>query len=181
MLNFPIPWLLLCIDNSLPGAHNLIQLCLKVKRPAPANFNFCSSVSAVAATKGGHVPEGLPAEFSYAQGIGYARSKLVTCSALREEYRADLREMNEDGVQVTFFVLQAGLETLKTRVTERVGHYMKVEMVQGQVAILEEPGVRETDIIPVDVGGARGIVQREVDALFEDVTGRKARSWQVQV
>jgi carbohydrate kinase (thermoresistant glucokinase family) len=51
---------------------------LKAKRPDPATFNFCSSVSAVAATKSGFVPEDLPKDLSYAQGMGYARSKLVT-------------------------------------------------------------------------------------------------------
>jgi carbohydrate kinase (thermoresistant glucokinase family) len=106
---------------------------------------------------------------------------IVTCSALKAEYRADLRKIVEQGVQVTFFVLQTGLETLKTRMAERVGHYMKVEMVEGQVEILEGPGVEETDIVPVDVGRGREEVQREIDALFEDVTGKKAKSWQVQV
>ena len=106
---------------------------------------------------------------------------IVTCSALKAEYRADLRKIVEQGVVVTFFTLQTGLATLKTRMAERVGHYMKVEMLEGQVEILEGPGVKETDIIPVDVGRERVLVQREVDALFEDVTGRSAKSWQVQV
>jgi carbohydrate kinase (thermoresistant glucokinase family) len=62
----------------LAGAHNLISLCLKALRPKPATFNFCSSVSAVAATKGGFVSEALPASFDCAQNMGYAQSKLVT-------------------------------------------------------------------------------------------------------
>lgn len=106
---------------------------------------------------------------------------IVTCSALRAKYRAELRKIAEQGVDVTIFMLQTGPETLKSRMTQRAGHYMKVEMVEGQVAILEEPGFDETDVIPVDVGRAKEEVQKEVDALFEDVTGKRARSWQVQV
>ncbi|TKA82448.1 hypothetical protein B0A49_00047 [Cryomyces minteri] len=64
--------------DCIAGVKNLITLCLKSRRPTPASFNFCSSVSAVAATKGGIVPESLPVELSYAQGMGYAQSKLVT-------------------------------------------------------------------------------------------------------
>lgn len=101
---------------------------------------------------------------------------IVTCSALKAEYRADLRKIAEQGVKVTFFTLQTVLETLKSRMNQRGGHYMKVEMVEGQVGILEGPGVDETDVIPVDVGKPREEVQQEVDALFEDVTGKTARS-----
>lgn len=64
--------------DCIAGAKNLINLCLAAKRPEPASFNFCSSVSATAATPGNVVPEALPASLSYAQGMGYAQSKLVT-------------------------------------------------------------------------------------------------------
>jgi carbohydrate kinase (thermoresistant glucokinase family) len=64
--------------DCIAGAHNLITLCLKSQRPTPATFNFCSSVSAVAATKGGFVPEALPESLEYAQNMGYAQSKLIT-------------------------------------------------------------------------------------------------------
>jgi carbohydrate kinase (thermoresistant glucokinase family) len=107
---------------------------------------------------------------------------IVTCSALRAEYRDELRKIAEQGtVSVNFLTLQTELETLRCRMKQRVGHYMKVEMVDGQMEILEGPRVDETDVVPVDVGRGREEVQREVDALFEDVTGTRARSWQVQV
>lgn len=64
--------------DCIVGARNLINLSLAAKRPEPASFNFCSSVSATAATPGTVVPESLPASLSYAQGMGYAQSKLVT-------------------------------------------------------------------------------------------------------
>ncbi|KAH8749652.1 male sterility protein-domain-containing protein [Hyaloscypha finlandica] len=64
--------------DCIAGANNLLTLCLKAQRPEPATFNFCSSVSAVARTKGGFVPEALPESLEYAQEMGYAQSKLVT-------------------------------------------------------------------------------------------------------
>ncbi|USW58884.1 Putative AMP-dependent synthetase/ligase, phosphopantetheine binding ACP domain, AMP-binding protein [Septoria linicola] len=64
--------------DCIAGTKNLINLCLKAKRLAPASFNFCSSVSATVRTLGGQVPEELPASLAYAQEMGYAQSKLVT-------------------------------------------------------------------------------------------------------
>ena len=65
-------------EDCISGAHNLMELCLMVQRPRSASFNFCSSVSTVAATPGEIVPEALPESFACAQGMGYAQSKLVT-------------------------------------------------------------------------------------------------------
>lgn len=64
--------------DCIAGAHNLLTLRLKAQRAEPATFNFCSSVSAVARTKGGFVPEALPESLEYAQDMGYAQSKLFT-------------------------------------------------------------------------------------------------------
>lgn len=64
--------------HCIAGTHNLIALCLRAQRPEPATFNFCSSVSAVANTKGGFVREALPETLECAQNMGYAQSKLVT-------------------------------------------------------------------------------------------------------
>lgn len=63
--------------DGISGLKNLIDLCLKAERPAPASFNFCSSVSTVVNTEGKEVPEAPPKKLSYAQNMGYAQSKLV--------------------------------------------------------------------------------------------------------
>lgn len=63
--------------DSIAALNNLIDLSLKAQRPAPASFNFCSSVSAVTNTAGEDVPEALPEKLNYAQNMGYAQSKLV--------------------------------------------------------------------------------------------------------
>lgn len=63
--------------DSIAGLKHLVDLCLKAQRPAPATFNFCSSVSAVVNTQGDDIPETLPEQLTYAQKMGYAQSKLV--------------------------------------------------------------------------------------------------------
>lgn len=74
--------------DSIGGLKNLIDLSLKAQRPAPATFNFCSSVSAVVNTEGNDIPEALPEKLAYAQGMGYAQSKLVgehLCAAAKQQ------------------------------------------------------------------------------------------------
>ncbi|KAL5002470.1 hypothetical protein BDV10DRAFT_202602 [Aspergillus recurvatus] len=60
------------------GVHNLISLCLSSQRPSPAQFYFCSSVSAAAGTPlPATIAEAPVFELAHAQSMGYARSKLV--------------------------------------------------------------------------------------------------------
>lgn len=78
--------------DSIGGLKNLIDLCLKAQRPAPATFNFCSSVSAVVNTESNDIPEALPEKLSYAQGMGYAQSKLVgECLCANASQRTGIR------------------------------------------------------------------------------------------
>ncbi|KAJ6024668.1 hypothetical protein N7540_005465 [Penicillium herquei] len=72
-------WALESFENScISATRNLLDLCLSAQGPYPASFSFCSSVSTVARTPGSWVLEALPESLSYAQGMGYAQSKLVT-------------------------------------------------------------------------------------------------------
>ncbi|KAL4884773.1 hypothetical protein BJY04DRAFT_233049 [Aspergillus karnatakaensis] len=60
------------------GVHNLIKLCLSSERGSPAEFYFCSSISAAAGTPlPANIAEAPVPELAHAQGMGYARSKLV--------------------------------------------------------------------------------------------------------
>jgi len=63
--------------DCIAGVRNLINLCLSSKLSTSPSFNFCSSVSTVVGTPSGPIPEELPTQLSYAQEMGYARSKLV--------------------------------------------------------------------------------------------------------
>lgn len=72
-VNFMLP--LLAFEKHVAGTHNLIELALSVRRPKPAMFVFCSSVS-VAGTRLA-VPEDYIQDLEAAQPMGYACSKLV--------------------------------------------------------------------------------------------------------
>ena len=120
--------------DCIAGAHNLMSLCLKANRPEPATFNFCSSVSAVAATKGGFVPEALPSSLEYAQNMGYAQSKLVTehiCVAAAKSYGIKTR------------VLRVGQVVADTvhgiwNATEAIPLMMQAGLTMGAIPRLDE-------------------------------------------
>lgn len=65
-------------QQHIKGVRNLINLCLSSRRSSPAEFYFCSSISAAAATPlPATIGEGPIPELAHAQNMGYARSKLV--------------------------------------------------------------------------------------------------------
>ncbi len=99
---------------------------------------------------------------------------ILTCSALRSDYRDALRDILRDGsIQTTFVTLSAGEEELKRRVGDRIGHYMKASMVKGQLATVEAPKNEETDVLPID---AEGGSPREIAEFVTEVLGLQAVS-----
>lgn len=65
-------------EDSIAGARHLLDLCLRAKTPAPAEFVFCSSISVVSNSESTReIPEELFASPKAAQASGYARSKLI--------------------------------------------------------------------------------------------------------
>ncbi|KAK9453364.1 NRPS-like enzyme [Dipodascopsis uninucleata] len=78
-------------ESALAGLHNLIQLGLDSPYTDPASFYFISSVSVASNTPGGYIKEQVDHDYSHAQGMGYAQSKMVAenlCSKARAEYGA---------------------------------------------------------------------------------------------
>lgn len=65
------------------------------------------------------------------------RSGVLACSALREQYRQVLRAGIEPAVPVVY--LRASEELLRQRLIARRGHYMKADLLDSQLATLEEP------------------------------------------
>lgn len=63
--------------DCIRGLKNLIDLCLRSQTTMPAEFVFCSSISAAANDSGREIPEDLPKSLTAAQRTGYAQSKLV--------------------------------------------------------------------------------------------------------
>ncbi|KAK9454606.1 male sterility protein [Dipodascopsis uninucleata] len=81
-------------EDNIKGAHNLIQLCLDSRRSIPAAFFFVSSVSAVTFSPNSYAREEIDSDFTHAQNMGYARSKIVTenlCSLASRNYGAIAR------------------------------------------------------------------------------------------
>lgn len=64
------------------------------------------------------------------------RHPILACSALKEKYRTQLLEGVED---VTLIYLKGSYDLIWSRMTERMGHYMRPEMLQSQFDTLEEP------------------------------------------
>ena len=74
---------------------------------------------------------------SHARG----ESAILACSALKESYRRLL--LADESTRLVY--LKGDYDTIKGRVENRRGHYMKPEMLDSQFADLEEPE-RETHI-----------------------------------
>jgi gluconokinase len=64
------------------------------------------------------------------------RSAILTCSALKHEYREQLRQGRPE---VRFVYLKGSYELIRERLEERSGHYMRAGMLDSQFDALEEP------------------------------------------
>jgi gluconokinase len=64
------------------------------------------------------------------------RPGVLACSALKQRYRGQLLEGNED-VQLVY--LKGSYDLIWSRMEKRTDHYMKPQMLQSQFEALEEP------------------------------------------
>jgi gluconokinase len=72
------------------------------------------------------------------------RSSVLACSALKRRYRDELRAAAPQ--HVSFVFLAVPNETLRQRLRERTGHFVRPDLLESQVATLEpleadEPGI----------------------------------------
>ena len=85
-----------------------------------------------------------------ADAAAAGRSTVITCSALKRQYRDLLR----DGVGAMFFVhLHADLAVLEPRMAGRERHFMPVALLRSQLDTLEPLGPDEDGVV-VDVSGS---------------------------
>jgi gluconokinase len=70
---------------------------------------------------------------------------VLACSALKKNYRQQLRDGNDT---VVFVHLQGSFNLIWQRMQARQDHYMKAEMLQSQFDTLEAPDAREV-IVPI--------------------------------
>ncbi len=85
---------------------------------------------------------------------------IVTCSALKHQYRDILREAEG---RVVFIHLAPPYEVNLERMMARKGHYMKAGMLDSQMAILEELGADEAGV-RIGSAGEADEVQAEMMA-----------------
>ena len=76
--------------------------------------------------------------------IAAGKSGVLACSGLKQAYRDRLMV----GSEVRLVYLKGTRDMFRDRLLARHGHYMKVSMLDSQLATLEEPG----DAIVVDAG-----------------------------
>lgn len=79
------------------------------------------------------------------EALARGESAVVTCSALKETYRADAIP---DALRVKLVHLAGDYELILDRMNRREGHFMKPEMLKSQLATLEKPrNALEIDIV----------------------------------
>jgi 6-phosphogluconolactonase len=96
------------------------------------------------------------------------RDLVVGCSALRRSHRAVLGR----GIPVAWVHLKGAPELVRERLRAREGHFMRAEMLDGQLAALEEP---ETAIVADPALPAERIVERVLGELGRMPEVRVAR------
>jgi len=77
---------------------------------------------------------------------------VVVCSALKQDYRDQLRGFESTRIEgLTFIYLSGSYELISSRMKARQGHFMKAGMLKGQFDTLEEPNSTEKDVVTVNI------------------------------
>ena len=98
---------------------------------------------------------------------GKGESVVVSCSALRRDYRELLRGGARD---VRFVFLEGAVELVRERMAGREGHFMPIALIDSQIADLEDPR-GEPGVIAANIGGTPDeIVDHIVGALGQDAS-----------
>lgn len=90
---------------------------------------------------------------------------VVTCSALKKQYRDILRGADGD---VHFIHLAPPIAINRERMAARQGHYMKADMVDSQLAILQPLQADERGVV-IDNAGAPDEVAADIRAWLDTV------------
>ena len=79
--------------------------------------------------------------------IASGKNAVITCSALKQEYRHRLVKDQRGGV--TFVYLKGDYELIRHRLADRADHFMNIDLLESQFHALEEP----EGTITIDVTG----------------------------
>lgn len=91
------------------------------------------------------------------------RHLVITCSALKRQYRDILREGSEQSssLRIRFVFLDAPEEVLRERARQRKGHFAGERLVHSQFLSLDIPGPDEKDVVRVGVDRELSEVEEE--------------------
>ncbi len=91
---------------------------------------------------------------------------IMACSALRRSYRDRLRR---DAPRTEFVLLRASRELLSERLAGRTGHFMSEQLLDSQLATLDDP---EDDEVVIEVDASRSVASlaAEIAAVFPGTT-----------
>ncbi|KAK0621976.1 hypothetical protein B0T17DRAFT_494631 [Bombardia bombarda] len=104
---------------------------------------------------------------------GESPHKVMTCSALKRQYRDVLRGAGADterkNLRVRFVFFEGSEETLTERTERRKGHFAKENLVSSQFEVLERPTSGEEDVVTVSCEGWRQQTEELMMAAVRDV------------
>ena len=91
------------------------------------------------------------------------QGRVVACSALKQMYRDRIRQ---HAARVLFVFLDGSSETIRQRLSARVGHYMPPELLSSQLSTLERPTAQESDVIRLDLAAdLESLTEQAINAL----------------
>jgi gluconokinase len=90
----------------------------------------------------------------------HGEGAVLACSALKTSYRVALAR---NIPALRFVYLSADPELLRRRLAQRQGHYMKAEMLESQLASLEQPG---SEAVTVDAAAPPGSIVSQILTLL---------------
>jgi carbohydrate kinase (thermoresistant glucokinase family) len=96
------------------------------------------------------------------QWIAGGRKVVLSCSALKRDYRAQLIRCPE---RIRLVYLSAERGRIARRIEGRRGHFMPADLLDSQLATLEPPGVDERPIVVCAEGSPDAIAARVVTEL----------------
>ncbi|GAB1318402.1 Gluconokinase [Madurella fahalii] len=103
-------------------------------------------------------------ETAQPQASQQSRHLVITCSALKRQYRDVLRRGAQDAgnLRIRFVFLDVDEPVLRERAAQRKGHFAGKELVASQMEALERPGEEdEGDVIVVRVDADRPVDETE--------------------
>ena len=95
------------------------------------------------------------------------RPGVLACSALKERYRQQLMDGNED---VQLIYLQGNYDLIWSRMEKRTDHYMKPQMLKSQFNALEEPA----NALVVDISMSVDEIVQNILELIPSLRAKRA-------